>query len=209
MPRPLEIVITGCLLALLLPIAAICALLVRINLGRPVLFWQTRAGQGGRPVALHKLRTMRDDRDGAGRLLPNEDRLTRVGRVLRRYRLDEILQLWAVLKGDLSLVGPRPLLPATIEAFGDAGRQRCQVRPGITGWAQVSGNTRLTDTEKLSLDLWYVAHRSTALDLAILWLTVVTVVRGEARSELRIRDAHLWSGAVASGSLRPAAGGPR
>lgn len=195
MPRLLEIVLAGCLLALLSPFAAVCALLVRLDLGHPVVFRQVRAGQGARAVILHKLRTMRDDRDRAGRLLPDEDRLTAVGRILRRFRLDEIPQLLAVLKGDLALVGPRPLLPATIEAFGEAGRQRCRVKPGITGWAQVNGNTRLADAEKLSLDLWYVAHRSTALDLAILWLTVMTVLRGETRSETHIGDARRWCSA--------------
>ena len=195
MPRLLELVLAGVLLALLGPVVAACALLVRCDLGRPVVFRQIRAGQGGRAVILHKLRTMREDRDGTGQLLPDEDRLTPVGRTLRRFRLDEIPQLLAVLKGDLALVGPRPLLPATIDAFGEAGRQRARVRPGITGWAQVNGNTRLADAEKLSLDLWYVAHRSSALDLAILWLTMVTILRGESRSEHRIGDAHRWCSA--------------
>lgn len=195
MPRLLELVLAGCLLALLAPVVAICALLVRHDLGRPVVFRQVRAGQGRRPVTLHKLRTMQDDRDRAGRLLSDEDRLTATGRLLRRFRLDEIPQLLAVLKGNLALVGPRPLLPATIEAFGEAGRQRCQVKPGITGWAQVNGNTQLADAEKLSLDLWYVAHRSTALDLAILWQTVATVFRGEIRSETHIGDACRWCSA--------------
>lgn len=192
MPRILEIVLASCLLALLLPVAMVAALVLRWDLGRPLLFRQARAGQGGRPIVLHKFRTMRDDRDASGRLLPDEDRVTRVGRALRRFRIDEIPQLLAVLRGDLALVGPRPLLPATIEAFGDDGRQRGRARPGITGWAQVSGNTRLGDAEKLSLDLWYVAHRGTALDLLILWQTAVTLLRGETRSEARIRAAHLW-----------------
>jgi lipopolysaccharide/colanic/teichoic acid biosynthesis glycosyltransferase len=192
MPRLLELVIAGCLCAILLPVAIICALMVRANLGRPVLFRQVRAGQGGRSITLYKLRTMRDDRDEVGQLLPDQERLTALGRTLRRFRLDEIPQLLAVITGDLALVGPRPLLPATIESFGRSGAERGRVKPGITGWAQVNGNTRLGDAEKLSLDLWYMEHRSTSLDLAILWLTIVTLLRGETRSEQRIRDAHLW-----------------
>lgn len=197
MPRFLEVVIALSVLIVSIPFLLAGTVLVGLDLGFPIMFRQVRAGFGRRPITLCKLRTMRNDRDRAGRLLADDDRVTSVGRALRRSRLDEVPQLLAVLKGDLALVGPRPLLPETIAAFGQDGSRRCQVRPGLTGWAQVNGNTRLGDREKLHLDLWYVDHRGTALDLLILWMTVTTLLRGESRSETRIHDAQAWCAGTA------------
>lgn len=175
--------------------AALTAAVVWCALGRPVLFRQVRAGLDGRPFWLVKFRTMHDRRDAAGRLLPDQDRETFLTRLIRRVRLDEIPQLFAILAGDMVFIGPRPLQPATVAGFGAAGEVRCCVRPGLTGWAQVNGNTRLTDQEKLALDVWYVDHRSLKLDAWILLLTVVTIVVGERvrRTQLDRAEAYFAS----------------
>jgi lipopolysaccharide/colanic/teichoic acid biosynthesis glycosyltransferase len=122
---------------------------------------------------------MTESRDAAGRLLPDEARLTALGRLIRRTRLDELPELWNILKGEMALIGPRPLLPATVASFGEAGRRRGMVRPGLTGWAQVNGNTLLSDADKLALDLWYVDHRSWRLDARIVVKTLGVVLFGE------------------------------
>lgn len=173
--------------------AAATALAVRVALGRPILFRQVRSGVDGRPFTLVKFRTMHDRRDGEGLLLPDHLRETPATRLIRRLRLDEIPQLWAILSGEMRFVGPRPLQPATIAAFGPLGRVRSSVPPGLTGWAQVNGNTRLTDDEKLALDIWYVDHRSPALDARILMMTAMTILRGEQidRRALTLAKAHL------------------
>ncbi|SFQ43067.1 Sugar transferase involved in LPS biosynthesis (colanic, teichoic acid) [Roseivivax halotolerans] len=189
MPRLLEIFLTLALSVVALPLGCLVALLVWAGLGRPIFFRQVRSGQGGRRIVILKFRSMNEDRDESDALLPDEARTNAIGRVIRRFRVDEIPQLLAILRGDLALVGPRPLLPETLRAFGTDAVLRGRVRPGMTGWAQVSGNSRLTDAEKVALDLWYVDHRSAALDMAILGLTVVTLLRGEARAEARIRVA--------------------
>ncbi|SPJ25224.1 sugar transferase [Palleronia abyssalis] len=189
MPRAIEISLTLALLIAVAPVAIAVALAVRIGLGRPVLFRQVRAGRGGHPVVIHKFRSMSDARDASGALLPDAERTNGVGRVIRRYRFDEIPQLLSILRGDTALVGPRPLLPETVSGFGPAGDVRARVRPGLTGWAQISGNSRLSDIEKVSLDLWYVEHRSATLDLAILGMTIRTLLIGEIRAEERIRAA--------------------
>ena len=185
----LEIFLTLALSVVALPLGCLVALLVWAGLGRPIFFRQVRSGQGGRRIVILKFRSMNEDRDESDALLPDEARTNAIGRVIRRFRLDEIPQLLAILRGDLALVGPRPLLPETLRAFGADAVLRGRVRPGMTGWAQVSGNSRLTDAEKVALDLWYVDHRSAALDMSILGLTVVTLLRGEARAEARIRVA--------------------
>jgi lipopolysaccharide/colanic/teichoic acid biosynthesis glycosyltransferase len=168
---------------------ALTAFVVWRALGRPLMFRQTRAGLGMRTFIIEKFRTMRDGRDASGALLPDHLRETPATRLLRRLRLDELPQLLAVLRGDMAFVGPRPLLPETIHAFGEVGRLRCTVRPGATGWAQVSGNSRLTDAQKLALDIWYIDHRSFALDIRILLLTVVTLIRGERVEPDHIAEA--------------------
>jgi lipopolysaccharide/colanic/teichoic acid biosynthesis glycosyltransferase len=164
----------------LLPMMLVVAAVIRLTMGSPVLFVQRRAGLSGEAFRLIKFRTMTDARDGAGRLLSDEQRVSAFGRLLRRTRIDELPELWNMLKGNMSLIGPRPLLPETIAGFGKAGRQRGKVRPGLTGWAQVHGNALLSDEEKLALDLWYIDHRSTRLDVLIVLKTVGVVLFGES-----------------------------
>ena len=180
------------LLVFALP-AFLTTVLVWFSLGRPLLFRQVRSGLGGRPFMLVKFRTMHDTRNAAGQLLPDAERQTAVTRFIRAVRLDEIPQLLMVLAGDMNFVGPRPLQPATIAAFGPLGEVRSQVRPGLTGWAQVNGNTRLSDVEKLALDIWYIDHRSIALDARILLSTATTLIGGESISAktLAAAMAHL------------------
>lgn len=162
---------------------------VWFTLGRPLLFDQTRSGLHGRPFKIYKFRTMHDRRDDDGNLLPDSDRQTAITRFLRTVRLDEIPQLLAIVAGDLNFIGPRPLQPRTIAAFGTAGLLRGRVRPGLTGWAQVNGNTRLSDTEKFALDLWYIDNRSVWLDLRILLLTVHMIVFGESVNQHNVSQA--------------------
>jgi lipopolysaccharide/colanic/teichoic acid biosynthesis glycosyltransferase len=163
------------LLALSLPLAVV-ALLVRCRLGSPILFRQLRPGLSGRPFTVLKFRTMTDGRGADGNLLPDAQRLTRLGRFLRSTSLDEFPELWNVLRGDMSLVGPRPLLMEYLPLYSPEQARRHEVRPGVTGWAQVNGRNALTWEEKFALDVWYVDHRSFWLDLKILWLTVWTVL---------------------------------
>jgi len=171
--------ITGALtgLVLLLPVMLACALAVRISMGRPILFRQTRPGLEGRPFEMVKFRTLADWRDERGELLRDEFRMPRVGRFLRAASLDELPELWNVVKGDMSLVGPRPLLMRYLPRYTSEQARRHDVRPGVTGWAQVNGRNTIDWADKFVLDVWYVDHRSTALDLKILWLTVMRVVR--------------------------------
>ena len=182
-------------LALLLSVlpAMLTAALLFSCLGQPLLFRQVRSGLDGRPFTILKFRTMHDRFDKEGRLLPDDRRGNRATRLIRRLRLDEIPQLLAILRGDMSFVGPRPLEPDTVAAFGPLGDVRCSVRPGLTGWAQVNGNTRLTDREKLALDIWYVDHRTRSLDARILLLTAAVIVRGERVHAMALRkaEAHL------------------
>jgi lipopolysaccharide/colanic/teichoic acid biosynthesis glycosyltransferase len=169
------------LLALALPLLALIAL-VRIKLGRPVFFRQTRPGLHGQPFQMVKLRTMTDARGPDGALLPDAERLTPFGRFLRASSLDELPELWNVLKGDMSLVGPRPLLMEYLPLYTPEQARRHEVRPGITGWAQVNGRNALSWEEKFALDVWYVDHQSLALDISILWRTVRKVLVREGIS---------------------------
>jgi sugar transferase EpsL len=175
----LDVVGATALLVVLSPLLAVLALLVRLRMGRPVLFRQVRPGWHERPFVLLKFRTMRDERDGAGRLLSDEARLTRFGRLLRRTSLDELPELVNVVRGEMSLVGPRPLLMEYLPRYSAEQRRRHDVRPGITGWTQVNGRNALDWDEKLRLDVWYVDHRSLRMDLAILLRTLGKVVKGE------------------------------
>jgi len=164
-------------LLVLSPLIAGSALAVSLSMGRPVLFRQQRPGVGGQPFEMIKFRTMSDARDKAGRLLSDGERLTRVGRFLRASSLDELPELWNVLKGEMSLVGPRPLLMAYLDRYTPDQARRHDVKPGVTGWAQINGRNAISWDEKFALDLWYVEHRSTRLDLQILWSTVLQVIR--------------------------------
>lgn len=164
------------LMALGLPMLVIMAL-VRYRLGSPVLFRQQRPGLNGRPFNMVKFRTMTDARAPDGSLLPDAQRLTAFGRFLRSSSLDELPELWNVLRGDMSLVGPRPLLMEYLPLYSAEQARRHEVRPGITGWAQVNGRNALTWDQKFKLDVWYVDHRSMTLDLRILFLTLLRVVQ--------------------------------
>jgi sugar transferase EpsL len=180
--RALDIVaaLTGLLLTA--PILLLLALAVRIGLGTPVLFRQLRPGLGGQPFMLLKFRTMTDARDEAGELLPDEQRMTPLGRFLRRSSLDELPELINVLRGEMSLVGPRPLLMEYLPHYTAEQARRHEVRPGLTGWAAIHGRNATTWAERLQQDVWYVDHRSFALDCRILLLTIVKVIRQEGIS---------------------------
>ena len=163
------------LLLLALPLLVL-ALLVRRKLGSPVLFRQTRPGLHGQPFEMVKFRTMTDARGADGALLPDAVRLTPFGRFLRASSLDELPELWNVLKGEMSLVGPRPLLMEYVPLYSAEQYRRHEVRPGVTGWAQVNGRNAISWEEKFKLDVWYVEQQSLALDIKILWLTVKKVL---------------------------------
>ncbi|MBF4509987.1 MAG: sugar transferase [Aeromicrobium sp.] len=177
--RAFDIVVAAALLVVLAPLMAMIALAVRIGLGRPVIFVQERPGKGGRVFRLYKFRTMRDARGPDGTPLPDAERLTGLGRFLRASSLDELPELWNVLRGDMSLVGPRPLLVEYLDRYSPRQARRHEVRPGITGLAQVSGRNALRWDERLELDVRYVDERTFWLDLRILLLTLGTVVRRE------------------------------
>jgi sugar transferase EpsL len=166
----------------LLAVALVVAGVVRVKLGTPVLFCQVRPGLYGTPFLLLKFRTMTDERDSAGNLLPDDVRLTSTGRLLRALSLDELPQLINVLRGEMSLVGPRPLLMQYLDRYTPTQARRMDVRPGITGWAQVNGRNAVSWEERFEMDVWYVEHRSLWLDLRILLLTLLKVVRREGVS---------------------------
>lgn len=165
-----------------LPVMGIVALLVRLKLGKPVLFEQERPGLGGEIFTLRKFRSMRDAADEDGNPLPDETRLTPFGKKLRSTSLDELPELFAVLSGKMSLVGPRPLLVRYLERYTPEQMRRHEMKPGITGWAQVNGRNALSWEEKFALDVWYVDHWSFWLDIKILWMTVWNVLRREGIS---------------------------
>jgi sugar transferase EpsL len=166
-------------LVVLSPLLAFIALMVRAKLGSPVLFRQVRPGLGGRPFTIYKFRTMTDARGADGKLLADGERLTRFGRFLRSASLDELPELFNVLKGDMSLVGPRPLLMEYLERYTPEQARRHEVKPGVTGWAQVNGRNAISWGKKFKLDVWYVKNQNCWLDLKILVLTMVKVVRRE------------------------------
>ncbi|MFZ2950307.1 MAG: sugar transferase [Desulfuromonadaceae bacterium] len=170
-------------LVILSPVLVVTAILVRIKLGSPVLFKQQRPGLRARPFYVYKFRTMTDQCDANGYLLPDEVRLTPFGKLLRRLSLDELPQLLNVVKGDLSLVGPRPLLMQYLPLYSPEQARRHEVRPGITGWAQVNGRNAISWEEKFKLDVWYVDHQSFLLDLKILWMTFNRVSKREGISQ--------------------------
>ena len=192
MNRQLELLIALSALLVATPILVVVWIVILATLGRPVFFFQHRAGRGGTTIRLMKFRTMTDERDAAGELLPDAERETPTTKLIHRIRVDELPQLFAIVSGKMSLVGPRPLLPSTIEELGAIGQMRCSVKPGLTGWAQVSGNTNLSLDEKLQLDLWYVSHRSLGLDLRILVETIAVAAFGERRNPDRLETAANW-----------------
>ena len=177
--RVLDLVGASVGLLLLSPLMAFIALLIRFMMGPPILFRQVRPGLHGKPFVMYKFRTMLDLRDEQGNLLPDEQRLTPLGRFLRSTSLDELPELFNVLKGDMSLVGPRPLLMEYLDRYTPEQFRRHEVKPGITGWAQVNGRNALTWEEKFELDVWYVDHWNLWLDLKILALTLWKVIKRE------------------------------
>jgi sugar transferase EpsL len=175
--RTFDLIASCVALLFITPVLLFLATLIAARMGRPVLFRQTRIGLRGRKFDFIKFRTMRDARGPDGRLLPDGERLTRLGDLLRRWSLDELPQLWNVIRGEMSLVGPRPLLPQYLPRYSARQARRHEVKPGITGWAQVNGRNALSWEEKFELDVWYVEHQSFPLDCRILWMTLVQVLR--------------------------------
>ncbi len=181
--RLLDILSSVVLLVVLSPLLGFVCLLIRLGMGPPVFFLQQRPGLHGKPFTLVKFRTMTDARDAEGKLLPDEQRLTRLGAFLRSTSLDELPELWNVLKGDMSLVGPRPLLMQYLERYTPEQARRHEVKPGLTGWAQVNGRNALTWEERFRLDVDYVDQWSLWFDLRILGLTALKVLKREGISE--------------------------
>lgn len=180
--RALDIVLSALALIILSPVALIVAIAIRFTMGRPIIFSQVRPGLYGRPFVMYKFRTMLDLYDEKGNLLPDEMRITRLGKFLRRSSLDEIPEFWNVLKGDMSLVGPRPLLMEYLPLYTKEQARRHEVKPGMTGWAQVNGRNAISWEEKFKLDVWYVDNVSFWMDLKILSLTLLKVLRREGIS---------------------------
>ncbi|WP_373541262.1 sugar transferase [Chamaesiphon sp.] len=176
-------VMAALLLLLFSPILIVVAIVVRIRMGSPIVFTQLRPGQHGQIFQVYKFRTMTNDRDAEGNLLSDKERLIPLGQFLRKASLDEFPQLWNVLIGDMSFVGPRPLLVRYLERYSPEQARRHDVRPGITGWAQVNGRNALTWDEKFKLDLWYVDNWNLWLDFKILLLTVKKVIKQEGISQ--------------------------
>lgn len=181
--RAVDVALTLLACVVLLPILSVLAVVIRWRLGYPVLFCQQRPGLHGRPFMMYKFRTMTNATDAEGKLLPDSERLTALGRFLRSTSFDELPELWNVLKGDMSLVGPRPLLMQYLERYTPEQMRRHDVKPGITGWAQVNGRNAISWEEKFALDVWYVDHQSCWLDLKILALTVWKVLHREGISQ--------------------------
>ncbi len=165
-------IISSLILALIWPLLLCIGLLIRWKMGSPVIFRMLRPGKNCRPFVLYKLRTMNDARTPEGELLADGERLTSLGKFLRRWSLDELPQLWNVLRGDMSLVGPRPLLMEYLDLYTPEQARRHDIKPGITGWAQINGRNAITWEEKFDLDVWYVDHHGMMLDFRILFLTL-------------------------------------
>jgi sugar transferase EpsL len=183
MKRVFDLVVAAAAVALLAPLMLAIGIAVRLGLGKPVWFVQERPGRHGVPFRMIKFRTMRDALDADGRPLPDGERLTPLGRFLRAASLDELPELWNVLRGDMSLVGPRPLLMEYLPLYSAEQARRHEVKPGITGWAQVNGRNALSWEEKFRLDVWYVDHASLWLDLEIIALTLWKTIKRDGISQ--------------------------
>lgn len=180
--RFIDIAVALAALILSVPLMFLIFIIIRLIMGAPVLFAQMRPGLHGKPFIMYKFRTMRESQDRQGNLLPDAQRLTRVGQFLRSASLDELPELWNVLKGEMSLVGPRPLLIEYLDRYTPEQARRHEVKPGITGWAQVNGRNALNWEEKFKLDVWYVDNWGVWLDIKILWLTLLKVFKREGIS---------------------------
>lgn len=194
--RVFDLLLGSLLLLLFVPVLAVIAVCVRLRLGSPVLFRHPRPGLRGQPFMLLKFRTMTDARDESGTMLPDSVRLTAFGRWLRRTSLDELPELINVVRGEMSLVGPRPLLMEYLPLYSAEQARRHHVRPGITGWAQVNGRNLISWEEKFDLDVWYVDHRSLLLDLKILCRTLAKVLAAEGITQTGSATAERFRGSV-------------
>ncbi len=181
--RAIEFVVVSALLVVVVPASAVVFVLVRIRLGSPALFRQDRLGRDGRPIRIVKFRSMTEDRDAAGGLLSDDERLTDFGRWLRSSSLDELPQLWNVLRGDMSLIGPRPLPATYLDRYTAEQRRRLDIAPGLTGWSQVNGRNGLSWPDKLGHDVWYVDHACWLVDLRILFRSVAVVLGRRGTNE--------------------------
>ncbi|KAB5491503.1 MULTISPECIES: sugar transferase [Flagellimonas] len=180
--RFIDAIIAFILICISLPILILLIILLYFSNGGKPFFFQNRPGKNGKVFKIIKFKTMNDRTDSEGNLLPNKDRITKIGGIVRKSSLDEIPQLFNVLKGDMSLIGPRPLLVDYLKLYTTQQSRRHEVRPGITGWAQVNGRNAISWEKKFELDVWYVDHVSLLLDLKIMWLTVLKVVKSEGIS---------------------------
>lgn len=192
--RLFDLIFSLVLVAILLPLFVLLAIIVYLDLGSPVLFRQQRPGLGGKPFTFYKFRTMNDSTDAEQQLLSDSDRLTRLGRLLRRTSLDELPQFFNVIRGDMSLIGPRPLLMEYLDLYSADQMRRHEVQPGITGWAQVNGRNAITWEEKFRLDLWYVDNHSFPLDIKIFFLTIMKIVMRDGISQEGMATAEKFSG---------------
>lgn len=183
MKRLFDLTLTILFFFLCAPLIVLLAVLVYINLGTPIFFYQVRPGLQGKPFTLCKFRTMTEQKNSSGENLPDEQRMTSFGRFLRSTSLDELPELWNVLKGDMSLVGPRPLLMDYLPLYTDEQYKRHKVRPGVTGWAQVNGRNAVSWEKRFEMDVWYVNNQSFWLDLKIIFMTVIKVILREGISE--------------------------
>ena len=196
MKRLFDVMLAFIGLIVLSPVLLIVSLLVRMKLGGPVFFTQTRPGLNGKPFKMIKFRTMKNGVDKNGNLLPDTERMTDFGRLLRSTSLDELPELWNVLKGDMSLVGPRPLLMQYLPLYSQEQNRRHEVKPGVTGWAQVNGRNSLSWEDKFKLDTWYVDNRSLLLDVKILFLTVKKVIARDGISQVNNVTMEPFTGSV-------------
>ena len=206
--RALDVIIALVAGVALSPILLLTAVLVGRRLGRPILFRQRRAGLAGRTFTLLKFRSLQDLRDEQGNPLPDGDRIDAFGRFLRSTSLDELPQLWNVLRGDMALIGPRPLLPEYVPLYSREQARRHVVKPGLTGWAQVHGRNETSWEERLALDVWYVDHRSARIDLIILWRTVRLVLGRQGVSNTDHVTMERFRGAVTDAPAVTVEGSP-
>ena len=200
MKRIFDFVVSFLALIILSPIIAITALLIRWKIGSPVFFKQERPGLQGRSFFVYKFRSMTDERDEHGELLPDDVRLTSFGKIIRKFSLDELPQLLNVRKGDMSFVGPRPLLVEYLPLYDERQTRRHEVRPGITGWAQVNGRNAISWEERFEFDVWYVENRAFWLDIKILFMTVLKVFKSEGISQAGQVTMTKFTGELASTS---------
>ena len=196
MKRLFDLTVSILLLLITLPFLAVITVMVKVKIGSPIVFKQQRPGLHGKAFYLYKFRTMSNERNQHGKLLPDSQRLTTIGRFLRKYSLDELLQLINVLKGEISLVGPRPLLMNYLPLYTREQAKRHSVKPGITGWAQINGRNAISWEEKFELDVWYAENQSLFLDIKILMLTLLKVIRSENINQTGSATTESFKGSV-------------